>query len=449
MRARWFLVAVVLAVGAVALLVGLNFWVRGYLRSDAFRELVELRTSRALRADASYEPFRWTGSTVFSNELEAVGFGDGPLVELTAQQARATVNWRAILDGAWRIDRLDIARVDATLRVGKSPGGGEGVPVAKATAVNAEAGWLPKRFEIGEVTVADVNLSMPRAGRLSGSRLTAEPEGTGWIFDGRDGRLALPGREALDVESYRLRLQQGVLYVTEAELRSGESGRVAISGEVGGAKGPFEIRLEWLGVDSAVLVAPEWRGRISGKVSGEVDLTGREGRDALAEGKFFLTEGTLTGLPMQREVALFTRSPQFERIPLHEVSGEFVVDGGRTVVRNFVAESKGLMRLEGEVTTGEGGALAGNLQIGVTPQTLQWLPGSQERVFTESRGGYRWTSLTVGGTVERPTEDLSGRLADATVDEAVETGARLLNEVPERAQDAVKEVLDIFAPLLR
>jgi hypothetical protein len=244
-------------------------------------------------------------------------------------------------------------------------------------------------------------------------------------------------------------LQQGVLYVTEVDLRSGEGGRLAVTGEVGGPEGPFAIRLEWTGVDSAALLAPEWRERLSGKVSGDVDLTGREGREALAVGKFLLTEGTLVGLPMQREIATFTRSPQFERIPLHEVSGEFVVDGGRTVVRNFVAESKGLLRLEGEVRIGAGGELAGDFQIGVTPQTLQWLPGSQERVFTESRSGYRWTSLTVGGTVVRPTEDLSGRLAGATVDEAVAVGTRLLEEAPERARDAVGEVLDILAPLWR
>ncbi len=454
MRARWFWVVVIFAVVAVGMLVGLNGWVRAYLRSEGFRELVEVRTSKALRADANYEPLRWTGSTVFSDEMSARGGIDGPLVELTARQLRATVNWRAILDGAWRVDRLDVTRLDAELRVEDRGGAEGGVAGDQAVAgemavVEREAGWLPTRFEIGEVSVADVNVSVAGAGGLKNSRLTVRPEGTGWAFDGQGGRLALPDREALEVQSYRLRLQQGVLYVTEAEMRSGEGGRLAVTGEVGGRKGPFAIRLEWTGVDSAALVSPEWRERLTGKVAGEVDLTGRAERGALAEGKFLLTEGALVGLPMQREIAKFTRSPQFERIPLHEVSGDFVVDGAVTVVRDFVAESKGLMRLEGEVRIGAGGELAGNFQVGVTPQTLQWLPGSQERVFTESRRGYRWTSLQVGGTVARPTEDLSGRLAGATVDEAVEVGTQLLNEAPERTQDAVREVLDIFAPLLR
>ncbi len=450
MRARWFWVVVILAVGVVALLVGLNLWVKGYLRSEAFRALVEARTSQALRASSVYEPFQWTGSTVFSNELEAVGIGDGPLIKLTAQQLRAGVNWRAILDGAWRVDRLDVARIDAELGVG---GRQVGVRVERAVEVGAResagGGWLPRRFEIGEVAVADLNIGVRGGGRVSNSRLTVEPDGNGWVFTGQAGRLTLPGRDALEIESYRLRLQEGVVYVTDAELRSGANGRVSVTGEVGGAGGPFAVRLEWAAVDSRALLPAEWQDRLEGTVSGTVDLTGREGREALAAGEFTLTEGTLTGLPMQREIALFTRSPQFERIPLHELSGAFVVDGGVTEVRNLVAESKGLLRLEGVVRIGPGGALAGDLQIGVTPQTLQWLPGSRERVFTESRGGYRWTSLEVGGTLDRPTEDLSGRLAAATVDEAVEVGTRLLEEAPERARDVVDDVLDLFVPLLR
>ncbi len=452
MRARFFWILGGLLLVVVLGLIGLNFWVRDYLRSNAFRGLVEARTSAALRAEAVYDPFRWTGSTVFSERMGVTGGAGSAIVTAEVRQLRAAVDWRAIFDGAWRVDRMDVAWLDAEVRApGARPAGVrvERAEAAGAGLTAAGPGWLLRRFEIGEVAVADANFSLPGAGRVTNAVLTIRPEGSGWLFDGERGRLALPGREALEIERFRLRLQQDVLYVTEATLRSGEAGRVDVSGEVGGAKGPFAIRLEWDRMDSAALFSPEWSDRVTGKVSGEVDLVGRDGESALATGRFFLSDGALRGLPIQAVIAKFARSPQFERMPLQEVSGDFVVDGAVTDVRNFVLESQGLLKLEGTVRIGEGGALDGDFQVGVTPQTLQWLPGSQERVFTESRGGYLWTPVRVGGTVERPTEDLSKRLAGATVDEVIETGTRMLEGAPEEARDAVRDVLDVLSPLFR
>jgi hypothetical protein len=135
-------------------------------------------------------------------------------------------------------------------------------------------------------------------------------------------------------------------------------------------------------------------------------------------------------------------------MPLQEVSGDFTYERGILQIRNFSAESKGLLRIEGVATIGQRGELEGRFQLGVTAQTLQWLPGSRERVFTNSRNGYVWTELSVGGTLEKPTENLSARLATAMGTEVIEKGAGLIKETPAAAVEGVKGVLDILRPFV-
>ena len=453
MRARFFwITAVVVLVLAALAAFGLKAWVSAYLRSPEFRQLVESRASGALRSDTTISPLVWSGSSVFSEQIEARGPAGSPLATLDARQLRANVNWRSVFDGAWRIERLDITRLDARLRADASPG--ERLTDLPSTdreppRPTRASGWLPSRFEIGEVVVQDANLAVSGAAEIRRTELTVRPDGSGWTFDGRGGEIDLPQMPGLAIDTFRLRLQDSVWFVTEAAMRSGEAGRVALSGEIGGRDQPVDLRAEWTQLDAAALLDNVWRERLRGQVAGVADFTGGGGKPIVTTGRYVVTEGSLEGIPMQKQIARFTRSPQFERIPLHEWSGDFVVESGVTTVKNFVLESRGLVKVTGDIRIGADRSLQGKLRIGVTPQTLQWLPGSRERVFTESQNGYLWTDLTIGGTIDQPTEDLSDRLIAATAEEVIDVGVQLLDEAPEKARDAVKDIYDLFSPLLR
>jgi hypothetical protein len=51
------------------------------------------------------------------------------------------------------------------------------------------------------------------------------------------------------------------------------------------------------------------------------------------------------------------------------------------------------------------------VQLGVFPEYLEWLPHAEE-VFTRERGGYRWTTVHLSGTPDKPGQDLSPRLLE-------------------------------------
>lgn len=447
MRRLWIALGILFAL-LLCGVAGVNIWVHFYLRSEAFRQLVSAKTGQALKVDADYRPFDWSGSSVYSESFRGLGEAGAPLESLAAEQVRASVNWRAIFHGAWRVDRIDIARLDATIRSEGQQAATSGRPVPEPDAQPPRRGWLPNRFELGRVVVQDANAAVGGHAQVHHTTLTVRPEGNGWLFDGSGGRLEIAQTPPMNIDSFRMRLQQGVVYLTDASLRMGAAGLVTASGEVGGAAAPFDIRLDWQGVAVGDLLDATWKNRLAGAFSGKARSVGRRGAAPLTTGSFLLVDGQLEGLPVQREIAKFTRSPQFERMPLQQISGDFTCDAGTTVVKNFVAESQGLLRVEGECRMGADGSLDGRFRIGVTSQSLQWLPGSQEKVFVTAENGYLWTHIRIGGTLQNPKEDLSGRLKLAVGEQAIDTGVKLIKQAPSNATDAVNKALDILSPLI-
>ncbi|MGH8046489.1 MAG: hypothetical protein ACREKL_04525 [Chthoniobacterales bacterium] len=451
MRRLWIGLGI-LFVLLVAGVVGLNLWVHAYLRSDAFRQLISAKTGETLHIDAEYQPLDWSGSSVYSSSLKGVGESGAPLESLDAEQVRANVDWKAIFDGVWRVSRADIVRLDVKIRSATERVATAQEPGPTPMPAPPKKSFLPNRFQLDIISVQDANLSVGNLAQTQHSALTMRPEGNGWIFDGTGGRLELANRAPLEIGNFRVRLQQGVVYLTDSTLRLGESGAIQATGEVGGVGAPFDIRLAWQGVSSADVLDAEWKERLSGVISGDAHSMGREKKPPVTRGHFQLTDGMLKGLPVQSKIAKFTQTPQFERMPLQTVSGDYSYDGTTLIVTNFVLESQGLLRVEGDCTTGANDSITGTFQVGVTSQSLQWLPGSQEKVFVTSRNGYLWTTVNVSGTLQNPVEDLSDRLARAMGEQVIDTGMKLIEDAPEKATkkagDTVDKVLDILTPLI-
>jgi hypothetical protein len=426
---------------AAAAFVGLSLWIGSYVRGDAFRATVADATGTAFDATAGFDALRWTGSSVYSESAALQGRPGGALRKIDARHLRAEVNWRAAFTGVWRVDEISISRLDGEW--GTSAKTSRSAVAQPASGSKSPAGisaLLPRRFELGALKIGAANLALGGVG-IADSAVTIKPDGAGWLFQGSGGELRFPGAPALGIDGFRVREQGGDYYLTQGNLRLGPNGKIAASGD---STGGGRLQVTWEGVKTSDVLTGEWRKRLDGVLSGNAVITLPD----RATGSFRLRDGRLENVPLQSTVADFTGNPAFRRMPLQEVSGDFTYERGGLQIRNFSAESKGLLRIEGAATIGQRGELEGRFQIGVTAQTLQWLPGSRERVFTNARNGYVWTELTVGGTVENPTENLSARLAAAMGTEVIEKGAGLIKETPAAAVEGVKGVLDILRPFV-
>ena len=116
-RVLWISLASVLVLIVLSALAA-SLMISRFLRSEAFRKLMGAKTGEALYSDATYSPLRWSGSSMFVDSLQATGL-EGSIVEsLRADQVRADVNWRALFQGAWRVDQIQVVSFDATFRPG-------------------------------------------------------------------------------------------------------------------------------------------------------------------------------------------------------------------------------------------------------------------------------------------------------------------------------------------
>jgi hypothetical protein len=450
-RAIWISLASVLVLIVLCALVA-SLMISRFLRSEAFRKLMGAKTGEALYSEASYSPLNWSGSSLFVDSLQATGLEGSIVQSLRADQVRADVNWRAIFQGAWRVDQIQVVSFDATFRPG-SIVPKDSIEVPRAPPRSGIASWLPSRFEVGELDIGRARLHF-RSQRgleiasLRDAALDIYPDGKGWAIDGKGGLLSVSKLPSLKVVSFRSRTQGDMFFLTNGEFRLGEAGKISASGEFGDNS---KLRVEWSQVDVDPFLEEPWRSRLSGVLAGTASIEWPESGISAgkAVGNFRLTDGVAENIEMLDQVATFTGAPQFRRMPLQEFSGNYEWTWNLLKITNLVAESKGLLRLEGACTIAEGGRLDGSLRVGVTPQTLQWLPGSRERVFTVAHNGYLWTDVRIGGSLQNPQEDLSSRLAAAVRDETIYQGRRLIEDIPSAAKDGAKGVIDSLAPLIK
>ncbi len=427
----------VLIVGLLAAFVGGTLWFGTYVGSDPFRALVAEATGSALRSQAELAPLRWSGSSAYSESARLLGRPDAAIKTLSASQVRADVNWRALFSGAWRVEDITITQLDAAWqRPGEPDAGGDLRTLPSPPPL--VAALLPRKFELGTLNVASANLSFGGS-EIEATSLTVKPDGSGWTFQGKGGSYLSPWTPTLEISDFRARTQGDDIFLTQGRLRLGANGKIAVSGEsASGGK----LQVSWDGVSTSDILRGGWLKRLQGVLSGTLDLAAPGSASCTLE----LKEGRLENIPLLATIADFTQNPAFRRMPLQEVTAKFVREGSGWRITEFRAESKGLLRLEGTALVGDDGSLEGQLEVGVTTQTLQWIPGSREKVFTSAKDGYLWAHLTLGGTVENPREDLSGRLVSAMGQAVIEQGGKLIEQMPGSAVEGARSVLDILRP---
>jgi len=445
----WISLGTLVFLALLAAFVG-NFWLGRYLRSEPFREMVSQRASNALKVDGQFDRLRWEGSSVYSEDFRATGRPGQATEAINANRIRANFNFRSLLNGEWRLEELDIGRLEVDFAGAAAPAAppevGDIPAPVKGTEMSLPS-WIPTRFSLGKIQAESASFRAP-GGTLTNSSLQARLDGNIWQINGRGGELQLSDFPLLKMKDFSLRISDDTIYLTSSEATLGRSGVVRGSGEVIQRSRRYGLRFDWQNVATQDVLPEKAKAHLQGILRGEAVAEGSNESPGKVTGNFYLSDGLIEGLKVLDQLATFTGTPQFKRMALQEVSGNFTTSQGATSISQFVLESKGLLRVEGTFTVGADDSLEGDLEVGLSNQTLRWLPGSRERVFTTSRNGYVWAPLRLGGTIHSPTENLSARLAGAVAAQTIETGADVIRQSPDAVREGINTALDILSPLM-
>jgi len=431
-----------------------TFLLNRYLRSEAFRTLVSEKTAAFFRVEGEYQPIHNNGFSFYSDGYDARGEAGSPLKGLRADQIRADFEPAALFEGAWQVSNVQIQRVKITLSnlspQPTAPAFGFGAPSSAAASSGRQFSWIPNRFELKRARIeeADFQWSAPvGTGSLRQMRLLLEPSGHDLLVTGYGGRLQQAGCPEFTVDHLKLRCSPQRLFLTDSLLHLGEAESFEVSGQADrGAARALDLLVKFNGVSITPFLPVDWRARVKGNASGDAHITGSfaDAASMEARGTLALAGAQLEALPLLDRIANFTSTRQFRQFALQKAEAAFVWTKAKLTVSKLIAESEGLIRLEGGCTV-ERGTLQGAFQLGVTPSSLRWLPGSRERVFTQDRDGYVWTTLQISGPLDRLHEDLSERLVAAAGQEiidgvkgSVETGTKVIESGAKTLFDLLK-----------
>lgn len=404
-------------------------WVRGYLQEEAFRGKMEQFFGTQMRGEVSLAPLNWTGDEVTSTEA---GISTAGGWQARLDGLRLGLDWNAFRQGKWRVigtavDSLTLEKVATAVPL---------PPVEKETfsedvrESESVPSWLkrylPTTSEVDGVRIDRVTLIHPGPWNLRDAkvRLSTWQQGENSIQAIAEGGIIetpilLPAQTVpmkLNLTRASTRLSREDLHLKEATFKWLDAGEITARGHLRPQEGSWEASAHLVGFPLRECLTEDWRLRLSGNVEGDVNAGGSRTAAPVITGSLALKEGVLTALPILDRLASYTGVERFKRLVLDIATTELRITNDTRQFDKIVLQSNGLLHVNGSLTV-HGNQIDGAFLLGVTPETLKWIPGAQQHVFTSTNpvgpAGMLWTPLHITGTMQAPREDLSGRLAAA------------------------------------
>lgn len=389
-----------------------------FLANGTLARLIGQKTAVKLEADVGYLPFTWHGMAIQSDGILVRGQPPRALAEMRAVNLRAYCSLQNLWQRKWTITRLQASHLQAAFGPAAAAQLEKLLPDEPQLQAQVETA-SPLKIDIRETLV-------PRTDIFWGEMQDA----VGWLKDvearfypkehnldafGRGGTFRQTGWPELKVEALQLHYTKPKLTVQSATFLLGQTGEILVTGDFDfGEGGMMHLVLHGTNAPAEAFLTGFWRDKFQGVFDFETTLEKRFHADekVKANGEVRFLHAVVHDVAMLKQIAAVTRHPQFEKPKIDVLHLRYFWSGERLEVTEFEAETKGLLRLEGTFSI-EKENIDARLKVGAAADVVESLPGAREKVFTESRDEYLWTTMTLQGPMSHPREDLKPRLVAA------------------------------------
>ncbi|MGI9242023.1 MAG: hypothetical protein ACR2RV_14565, partial [Verrucomicrobiales bacterium] len=418
---------------------------------NKFRALVGEETSKALDAEGEFEKFQWKGNSMYTRAFAAKGTENALFSRLKAHEIRAKVDLAGVRRGVWAIPSVEINKFDFVLSDDRLPAE---PPVDAADSGEADessggggmfSGWIPSEIEVDEVKVNQVNFDVVLEGiraKARGIGVSISPTSAAGSFAvaGKSGTLSADGYPDFAIDNFNLRTGEDRLYLDHAAMRFYRTAKVQLSGEASlGEPSRMLINGVLSGLELSEVLPPDWVKKFKGSIAGEFKLSTEAGGDGelITTGDLNLNNGSLEAMPVLQRIDTFAGTTRFRKLNFSSVDVEFENRAGLLVLEEVIFESAGLGCLKGRLKL-EDGAPSGMYMLGISPDTIKWIPVGRkevvEQVFSKNResafaevfprasadkiemppDGYRWLVVNIDPTSPDPyTADVRRQFIEA------------------------------------
>ncbi len=449
--------AIVVASLIILLVVGYS-QLMSYLQGNDFRQKMAdaMRSSTgAARVDIA------SNLTINGNRISTEGASISQLKSIReAQVSRISVeiDRAALLSRRLHIHKLTMEEASLVLQTGttatKAEPGKKTKPHRKhrrkpttAAAAKMESSPLKlQEFNLEQLECRDADLHLTHNSstyQLLGADITASPApriGTNaWQMTAENARLHTPFSFLRDssVKSATAVYHNNKVDMTECRIML-TPGEMRVKAHYDMKPGNWSADLQVNKGDLHRILNEDWKKRITGELYGRLMLTGEKGGVATGSGSFSVQNGVLEGLPFLSQLPVGNTYP-YRSIDIEKAdcqihfpyNGDTVKDAWLFDQIN-IRSRDGSFLVYGHVLIGSDRSLGGTLTIGVPKGIAAALPLVPEeltgKLFTAkgTDNAYLWVNMNLSGTLDKPQEDLSIRIATL----AGQNLSRFLKEIP-------------------
>ncbi len=422
-------VFVVLIIGGVF---GAISYVKSYLKSQEFSDSMRQMAIDDLNVDnAKLAPIVWDGSGIACDNVSMEG--SEFLSNLKMDKMEAEFDRWGLLKREFVMNSFNIQSLNVQL-----------APVPfRGRGVEREETWMmrnvmPESFRIDQGRVHSLSVAYGDDSLYILENSSAEARyHTGsnqYEINLKGGKIKLPFSLVSDLDLMGASIQfnhaSQRANITNCRILSKNKGDLDILGEWDGHSKNWTSSIVVNNVPLDSLLKEDWKQRIQGNLNGSVNLSGHETNLGHVNGLIRVSNGLITGLPVLDRLAQFCDTSDFRRMPLQKATARFERrDDGAWHFSDIVLESENLMRVIGWVEVSKNDELSGRLSIGLRMNGPWATLFGFKDVFSASNGsqdGLMWANLNLGGTLDKPEEDLSARLLKAAGSRVLNVGSQIL-----------------------
>ena len=396
-----------------------------YANSAPFRESLLKKISSSSGANVELQQFRMNPTSANANRLILKWPSGNALSELSLIGVRAEVFPASFLGKSMVGEEVIAGEGTLSIRIPQ-----EGKPSREVPPVEGAAPVRFKRYAVPKfhVLMGDITAPIISMRNSEGSFHPYNPNGRAQLLLNR-GDLAITGWPKLRMDRSHIEFRDAEVDVVGMRLLhdTDTRGVFEMTGTVStynaSRASTLSVHLESFLV--AGLVGPELGRLFSGRLdtvesakSNYLSFSPGASPDASLVVSF---RGSLTsafeinGFPFLGGLAQtlddkWFASPSFES----DISGTLRRANGTVVFSDLSFENKDRMALRGSVSMAPNRMLSGNLEVGIAEAMIQASRNKRlNAMFGPPREGFRWLTLTIGGTSANPTDNFKALFESA------------------------------------
>jgi len=401
----------------VIVLIAAVIWLGGpfLLGSNGSRQWINRSVDRSLQTEGTLAPISTKGGVIYSAEYTGKGRPKTHVASIQAKDLSARPEWLKLFSGVCDFNYIGIKNLDLVIGT-PAPDPPNDHPATQSSGIKLPNLIHPK-FQVDQVSVNQLNVhwgSGEKPGEITGMQAVAiNRADKQWDLSANGGTLTASGWPTLQLDQATGSYQSAAITVSQAKLVLPAGGTIAVNGELNlDSKRSYKFHGDLAGLPLSDLPPNKWH--LQGIASGSLDLTGDLGdaNSSRTVGVVHLDKAKLDWSLLFGKIGSLVKQLGLNDSQLDGVDAQVNRQGQHFEFSNLSVKYQSLLRVEGNGAI-DGDQIKANLTIGLASSLLDWLPGVQQKVFTEQREGFYWTQMQVTGPLNDPKEDLSKRITDA------------------------------------